>query len=71
MEGTAMKALMILGFILAAFVTPVQAQTGQSGSVSFNGNIFDAPASQAQAQPTPTPRTVRHVRKYHRVHSPS
>jgi hypothetical protein len=73
-----MKGYMILGSLLAVLVTPVQAQQGPPGSVNINGNIFDAPqAYQAgpapgyEAQPATRARPARHVRKHHRVHSPT
>jgi hypothetical protein len=47
--------LAVLVFMLGIFVTPVSAQ--QSGTLTFNGEVFDAPAAQragyAQA-PAPT-----------------
>jgi hypothetical protein len=73
-----MKISTILGFILAALVTPVQAQQGPPGSVNINGNIFDppqgyqaGPAPGYEAQPAVRAKPARHVRKHHRVHSPT
>jgi type 1 fimbria pilin len=39
-----MKVLAILTFMLAIFAAPAYAQ--QKGTVSFNGNVFDAPSAQ-------------------------
>ena len=65
-----MKGYMILGSILAALVTPAQAQ--QPGTVNINGNVFDAPqgyqappAPGYQAQPGTRAKPVRHVRRHH------
>jgi hypothetical protein len=65
-----MKMLAVLVFMLGLFVTPVSAQ--QSGTLSFNGNVFDAPAAQgagyAQAPGSSTqpakPATSRHVKRH-------
>jgi hypothetical protein len=65
-----MKALAVLTFMLGIFVTPVYAQ--QKGTVSFNGNVFEAPSSQgagyAQAPGSYTqpakPRTYHHVKRH-------
>jgi len=58
-----MKVLAVLVFMLGIFVTPVSAQ--QTGTLTFNGNVFDAPAAQgagyAQAA---KPATVRHVKRH-------
>ena len=66
-----MKILAVLVFMLGIFVTPVSAQQG--GTLTFNGNVFDAPASQgsgyAQAPGSYTqpaqPGTSRHVKRHH------
>jgi len=64
-----MKALAVLIFILG-IATPVYAQ--QQGTVSFNGNVFEAPSSQgagyaqapgSYAQPA-KPATSRHVKRH-------
>ena len=67
-----MRVSAILGLILAALVTPVQAQQGPPGSDNINGNIFDPPqgyqASRApgnEAQPAMRAKPVRHVRRHH------
>ena len=39
-----MKVLVVLVFMLGIFVTPVSAQ--QRGTLTFNGNVFDAPAGE-------------------------
>jgi hypothetical protein len=65
-----MKMLAVLVFMLGIFVTPVSAQ--QSGTLSFNGNVFDTPAAQgagyAQAPGSFTqpakPATSRHVKRH-------
>jgi hypothetical protein len=64
-----MKMLAVLVFMLGLFVTPVSAQ--QSGTLNFNGNVFDAPAQGAgyaqapgsSAQPA-KPATSRHVKRH-------
>jgi hypothetical protein len=72
-----MKALAVLIFMLGIFVTPVYAQ--QQGTVTFNGNVFEAPSSQgagyaqgpgSYTQPA-KPRTYRHVKRHHSKHSAS
>jgi hypothetical protein len=62
-----MKAfLILLGLSLAVFVTPVQAQQGQPGSVNINGNVFDPVPSQGYGAPPVTrARPARHVRRHH------
>jgi len=65
-----MKALAVMIFMLGILVTPVSAQ--QKGTVSFNGNVFEAPLSQgagyAQAPGSYTqpakPATSRHVKRH-------
>jgi hypothetical protein len=72
-----MKVLAVLTFMLGIFVTSAYAQ--QKGTVSFNGNVFDAPSAQgagyaqgpgSYTQPGPgsytqpaKPRTYRHVKR--------
>jgi len=65
-----MKVLAVLVGMLGIFVTPVSAQ--QRGTLTFNGNVFDAPAAQgagyaqgpgSYTQPA-TPATVRHVKRH-------
>jgi hypothetical protein len=74
-----MKVLLaVLTFMLGIFVTSAYAQ--QKGTVSFNGNVFDAPSAQgagyaqgpgSYTQPA-KPRTYRHVkRQTHYKHSAS
>jgi hypothetical protein len=72
-----MKALAILIFMLGISVTPVYAQ--QPGTVTFNGNIFEAPSSQgagyaqgpgSYTQPAKQ-RTYQHVKRHHYKHSAS
>jgi hypothetical protein len=73
----AMKALSVLTFMLGILVTPVYAQ--QPGTLTFNGNVFDAPSQGAgyaqgpgsYGQPA-KPRTYHHVKRhtYHK-HSAS
>jgi hypothetical protein len=72
-----MKALAIRIFMLGIFVTPVYAQ--QPGTVTFNGNIFEAPSSQgagyaqgpgSYTQPAKQ-RTYHHVKRHHYKHSAS
>jgi hypothetical protein len=73
-----MKALAVLTFMLGIFATSAYAQ--QKGTVTFNGNIFDAPSAQgagyaqgpgSSAQPA-NPRISRHVkRQTHYKHSAS
>jgi hypothetical protein len=64
-----MKASIILGFILAVLVTPVQAQTPKPEPLNINGNIFDPEPPQASvAPPAMKVKPANHVRK-HRVRS--
>ena len=65
-----MKALAVMIFMLGILVTPVYAQ--QQGTVTFNGNIFEAPSSQgagyaqgpgSYTQPA-KPATSRHVKRH-------
>jgi hypothetical protein len=66
-----MKVLAALAFMVGIFVTPAAAQ--QRGTLTFNGNVFDAPAAQqgagyaqgpgASTQPA-KPATVRHVKRH-------
>ena len=47
-----MKRLTFLSFILAALVTPVQAQTQQSNAPpTFNGHVWDPPVQQYDSPP--------------------
>ena len=66
-----MKTLAALTFMLGIFVTPVYAQAQQKGTVSFNGNVFDAPQQQG-AGPTqemaPKARTSHHVTHHVKRH---
>jgi hypothetical protein len=70
-EAPMKGVLAVLVFMLGIFVTPVSAQ--QSGTLQFNGNVFDAPAAQgagyAQAPSSYTqpaqPGTSRHVKRHH------
>jgi type 1 fimbria pilin len=65
-----MKVLAILAFMLGIFATSAYAQ--QKGTVTFNGNIFDAPSSQtagyaqqpSYGQPPAKAKTYRHVRRH-------
>lgn len=67
-----MKVLAILVFMLGIFVAPAYAQ--QKGTLTFNGNVFDAPSAQragyaqgpgyAQPQPAAKAKTYRHVRRH-------
>jgi uncharacterized protein YdeI (BOF family) len=66
---TTMKVLTALALLVGVCVTPVYAQ--QKGTVTFNGNVFDAPPPQgyqqpgAYAQPTPAkPKTYRHAKRH-------
>lgn len=64
-----MKPVLILGFALAVFATPVQAQSSKPAPLIFNGMIFDPePAPGYAAQPAVNVKPARHVRK-HRVRS--
>src|SRR5262245_22107198 len=65
-----MKVLAVMIFMVGILVTPVYAQ--QQGTVTFNGNIFEAPASQgagyaqgpgSYTQPA-KPATSRHVKRH-------
>ena len=66
-----MKVLAVLVFMLGIFVTPVSAQ--QRGTLTFNGNVFDAPAAPqgagyaqapgSYAQPAKL-ATSRHVKRH-------
>ena len=65
-EASMKAVLAVLVFMLGIFVTPVSAQ--QSGTLQFNGNVFDAPAGYAQApgsytQPAKS-GTSRHVKRH-------
>jgi hypothetical protein len=65
-----MKVLGILVFMLGIFVAPAYAQ--QKGTLTFNGNVFDAPSAQragyaqgpGYAQPPAKAKTYRHVRRH-------
>jgi len=67
-----MKVLAILVFMLGIFVAPAYAQ--QKGTLTFNGNVFDAPSAQragyaqspgnAQPQPPARAKTYRHVKRH-------
>jgi hypothetical protein len=63
-----MKAFLILGFLLAMLVTPVQAQSSKPEPLNINGNIFDPVPPQGYAAPAMKPKASNHVRK-HRVRS--
>jgi hypothetical protein len=57
-----MTRLAILAVALAAFATPVHAQAVKS--VTFNGNVFDAPGQPTLQSPAATgPKAVHHVKK--------
>jgi hypothetical protein len=57
-----MTRLAILAVALAAFATPVHAQAQKS--VTFNGNVFDAPGQPSVQSPAATaPKAVHHVKK--------
>jgi hypothetical protein len=62
-----MKILAALTFMLAICLAPVYAQAQQKGTVSFNGNIFDAPqwpyADNTQAPPA-KPKSAHHVKRH-------
>ena len=61
-----MKILAALTFILGIFVAPTYAQA-QQGTVSFNGNIFDAPQwpDAGYTQPPPAKaKTPHHVKRH-------
>jgi hypothetical protein len=69
MEDT-MKALVIATFTLGLFATAAYAQ--QAGTVTFNGNVFDAPSTQGAGyaqpqqgygQPPAKAKTYHHVRR--------
>jgi hypothetical protein len=66
-----MKVLAALTFMLGIFVTPVYAQ--QKGTVTFNGNVFEAPSSQGvgnaqrpagYTQAPTKPRSYHHVKRH-------
>ena len=62
-----MKILAALTFILGIFIAPIYAQAQQQGTVSFNGNIFDAPQwpDAGYTQPPPAKaKTPRHVKRH-------
>jgi type 1 fimbria pilin len=62
-----MKILAALTFILGIFVAPIYAQAKQQGTVSFNGNIFDAPQwpDAGYTQPPPAKaKTPHHVKRH-------
>jgi hypothetical protein len=66
-----MKGYMVVGFVIALLIAPVQvrAQSAQPQPLNINGNIFDSvPAQGYQAQPAMKAKPVHHVRK-HRVRS--
>jgi hypothetical protein len=66
-----MKGYMVMGFVIALLVAPVQvrAQSAQPQPLNINGNVFDRePAQGYQTQPGAKARPVHHVRK-HRVRS--
>jgi hypothetical protein len=58
-----MKALGVATVIFGLLVTPLYAQAQKT--VSFNGNVFDAPATPGpQVQPTPVKaKTSHHAKK--------
>jgi len=62
-----MKILAALTFILGIFLAPIYAQAQQNGTVSFNGNIFDAPqwpdAGYTQSPPAKA-KTPHHVKRH-------
>jgi hypothetical protein len=71
MERLAMKGYMILGFVLALLVAPIQvhAQSSQPQPLNINGNIFDPmPALGSQTRPAAKARPTHHVKK-HRTRS--
>jgi hypothetical protein len=56
-----MKQLAIVAFVLGGFVTSAHAQ---ANSVTFNGNVFDAPpAYNAPAPAAMAPKATHHVKK--------
>jgi hypothetical protein len=65
MENLKMKALLILlGVVLAVFVTPVQAQQSPKPKpVIFNGMIFDPPPSQGAASSATRVKSSRQTRR--------
>jgi hypothetical protein len=63
-----MTRLAVLAVVLGAFATPVHAQAMKT--VTFNGNIFDAPGQPGVQAPAATaPKAVHHVKK--RTHKSS
>jgi type 1 fimbria pilin len=68
-----MKILAALTFILGIFVAPIYAQAQQQGTVSFNGNIFDAPQwpDAGYTQPPPAKAKTPHHEKRHVSHKNS
>jgi hypothetical protein len=66
----AMKGCMILSFIVAVLVAPVQvqAQTSNPQPLNINGNVFDPMPSPGYGTPATKAKPARHVRK-HRVRS--
>jgi hypothetical protein len=62
--------LAILTFMLGIFATSAYAQ--QKGTLTFNGNVFDAPSSQTAGsaqppgygQPPAKAKTYHHVRRH-------
>ena len=63
-----MTRLAILAVALAAFATPVHAQAQKS--VTFNGNVFDAPG-QPSVQSPAAPKATHTVKKRTHKGSPS
>jgi hypothetical protein len=63
-----MKILFALTFMLGIFVAPAYAQ---KGSVSFNGNIFDAPSEPGAGymqSPPAKAKTSHHVTRHVKRH---
>ena len=57
-----MTRLAVLAVALAAVATPVHAQAVKT--VTFNGNVFDAPGQPTLQGPAATaPKAVHHVKK--------
>ena len=57
-----MTRLAILAVALAAFATPVHPQALKT--VTFNGNVFDAPGQPSVQSPAATaPKAAHHVKK--------
>ena len=64
-----MTRLAVLAVVLGAFATPVHAQAQKT--VTFNGNVFDAPGQPTLQSPAAAPKATHTVKKRTHKGSPS